>query len=39
MVQGISATATAGECELIFTNAEVHKIVPISKTNQDNPNL
>ena len=28
-----------GEFELMFTNTEVHKIVRISKTNQDNPNL
>ena len=36
---GKSAIATAGEFELMFTNTEVHKIVRISKTNQDNPNL
>ena len=29
----------AGEFELMFTNTGVHKIVRISKTNQDNPNL
>ena len=37
--EGKSAIATAGEFELMFTNTEVHKIVRISKTNQDNPNL
>ena len=31
--------AAAGEFELMFTNTEVQKIVRISKTNQDNPNL
>ena len=36
---GKSATAGAGEFELMFTNTEVHKIVRISKTNQDNSNL
>ena len=29
-----SAIAAAGEFELMFTNAEVHKIVRISKTNK-----
>ena len=29
----------AGKFELPLTNAEVHKIVRISKTDQDNPNL
>ena len=37
--QGKSAIATAVEFELMFTNTEVHKIVRILKTNQDNPNL
>ena len=37
--KGKSETATAGEFELMSTNTEVHKIVRISKTNQDNPNL
>ena len=37
--QGKSAIATAGEFELMFTNTEAHKIVYISTTNQDNPNL
>ena len=37
--QGKSAIAAAGDFELMFTNTEVHKIVRISKTNQDNPNL
>ena len=37
--EGKSAIATAGEFELMFTNTGVHKIVRISKTNQDNPNL
>ena len=36
---GKSATAETGEFELMFTNTEVDKIVRISKTNQDNPNL
>ena len=36
---GKSAIAAAGEFELMFTNTEVHKIVRISKTNSDNPNL
>ena len=36
---GKSAIAAAGEFELMFTNTEVQKIVRISKTNQDNPNL
>ena len=31
--------AAAGEFEFMFTNTEVQKIVRISKTNQDNPNL
>ena len=31
--------ATAGEFELMFKNTGVHKIVRISKTNQDNPSL
>ena len=34
-----SAIAAAGECKLMFANTKVHKIVRISKTNQDNPNL
>ena len=34
-----AATATAGEFELMLTNTKVHKIVHISKTNQDNPSL
>ena len=34
-----SARAAAGEFEVMFTNNEVHKMVRISKTNQDNPNL
>ena len=38
-VQGKSAIATVGEFEVLFTNTEVHKIVRISKTNQENPNL
>ena len=36
---GKSAIAVAGEFEHMFTNTEVHKIVHISKTNQDYPNL
>ena len=37
---GKSARAAAGEFELMFTtNTEVHKIVRISKTNQDISNL
>ena len=38
-IWGKSAIATTGEFQLMFTNTEVHKIVRISKTNQDNPNL
>ena len=37
--KGKSSIAAAGEFELMFTNTEVQKIVRISKTNQDNPNL
>ena len=33
------AIAAAGEFELMLTNTEVQKVVRISKTNQDNPNL
>ena len=36
---GKSAIATAGKFGLMFTNTEIHKIVRISKTNQENPNL
>ena len=36
---GKSAIASAGEFELMFTDTEIHKIVRISKSNQDNPNL
>ena len=39
VLSGKSATAAAGEFEFTFTNTEVHKIVRISKTDQDNPNL
>ena len=35
----LHAIAVASEFELMFTNTEVQKIVRISKTNQDNPNL
>ena len=28
-----------GEFELMFTNTEVYKMVRISKTNQDNPDM
>ena len=38
-LKGKSAIAAAGEFELMFTNTEVHKIVRISKTDQDNPDL
>ena len=31
--------SATGELELMFTNTEVHKIIHISKTNQDNPDL
>ena len=36
---GKSAIATTGEFEVMFTNTKVHKVIRISKTNQDNPNL
>ena len=36
---GKSAIAAAGEFESMFTNTEVHKIVRIPKTNQDNRNM
>ena len=36
---GKSAIAVAGEFELTFTNTDVHKIICIWKTNQDNPHL
>ena len=38
-VQGNSAVATAGESEHVFANTNIHRIVRISKTNQDIPNL
>ena len=31
--------SSTGEFEVMFANTEVHKIVHISKTNEDNPNL
>ena len=34
-----SAIAAGGEFDFMFTNTEVYKIVHISKTSQDNPNL
>ena len=37
--EGKSAIAVAGEFELMYANTEIHKIVRVSKTNQDNPNL
>ena len=36
---GKSAIASAGDFELMFTNTEVHNIVRVLKTDQDNPNL
>ena len=36
---GKSEIAAAGKFQLMFTNPEVHKVVIISKTNQDDPNL
>ena len=36
---GKAAIATTGEFERMLANTEVHKIVRISKTNQDNRNL
>ena len=33
------AIAEKGEFELTFTNTDVHKIICIWKTNQDNPHL
>ena len=38
-MNGKFAVAWADEFELMFTNTEVHKIVRISKIDQDNPNL
>ena len=31
--------AVAGEFELTFTNTDIHKMICIWKTNQDNPHL
>ena len=36
---GKSAIAVAGKFELTFRNTDVHKMICIWKTNQDNPHL